>query len=377
MSSIKLPQLETIGLEKSHVENLEEIRRVLRAAKAAIETNETGVATNLASIVANIADIATNAAAIAVNAAAIAANASAIAANASAMFKHDGSVAMTGNVKLNGNYLSGDGGDEGVYVGTDGKVGVGIGGDFGTTAPAVHLDVRDSTATAKMFLTRLDTGVICEASARNTKVYVGAKSAHDLMLITDLTERVFVDGSTGDVGIGAASTGAKLYVSGDLETTSGCDVGGALTVTGTSKLTGNVGIGAASTGKKLYVSGTAQFTGAVDCDSTFNADGNSTLGGTLSVTGTSQLTGNVGVGAASTAKKLYVSGTMQCTGAVDLDSTLNVDGSATVAAVTASGAIRGNGGFVSSLGNAGATGTFNTAVHSLIVFEDGLIRSVS
>jgi hypothetical protein len=54
-------------------------------------------------------------------------------------FKKDGSVAMTGNIQLNGNYLSGDGGSEGVYVDSSGKVGI------GTAAPTRNLTVQSST----------------------------------------------------------------------------------------------------------------------------------------------------------------------------------------------------------------------------------------
>jgi hypothetical protein len=42
-------------------------------------------------------------------------------------FMKDGSVAMTGNIQLNGHYLSGDGGNEGVYVDSSGNVGIGTG----------------------------------------------------------------------------------------------------------------------------------------------------------------------------------------------------------------------------------------------------------
>ncbi|MDC0980438.1 tail fiber domain-containing protein [Bdellovibrionales bacterium] len=40
-------------------------------------------------------------------------------------FQADGTVSMSGNVKLNGNWLSNDGGSEGLYVDTSGNVGVG------------------------------------------------------------------------------------------------------------------------------------------------------------------------------------------------------------------------------------------------------------
>ncbi len=43
---------------------------------------------------------------------------------------------MVGNLRLNDNYLSGDGGDEGLFVDSSGKVGVGL------TNPTSALDVN-------------------------------------------------------------------------------------------------------------------------------------------------------------------------------------------------------------------------------------------
>jgi hypothetical protein len=45
---------------------------------------------------------------------------------------------MTGNIALNGNYLSGDGGDEGVFVDSSGNVGI------GATTPSGTLDITSS-----------------------------------------------------------------------------------------------------------------------------------------------------------------------------------------------------------------------------------------
>ena len=47
------------------------------------------------------------------------------------------------NIKLNGNYLSGDGGNEGIFVTTSGSVGV------KTSSPATHLHVNGSPVTAR------------------------------------------------------------------------------------------------------------------------------------------------------------------------------------------------------------------------------------
>jgi hypothetical protein len=54
-------------------------------------------------------------------------------------FKADGTVPMTGNIQLNGHYLSGDGGSEGVYVDSSGNVGI------GTAAPENNLQVYNGS----------------------------------------------------------------------------------------------------------------------------------------------------------------------------------------------------------------------------------------
>lgn len=68
-------------------------------------------------------------------------------------FMADGSVGMTGNIRLNGNYLSNDGGNEGVYVDVTGRVGV------NTLAPLVgaSLDVSGSGSALSSILIPRDT----------------------------------------------------------------------------------------------------------------------------------------------------------------------------------------------------------------------------
>ncbi|MEK6554541.1 MAG: hypothetical protein AABZ31_04825, partial [Bdellovibrionota bacterium] len=53
-------------------------------------------------------------------------------------FKADGSVPMTGNLKLNGQWLSNDGGNEGLRVDNSGNIGIGVG------SPLVKLEVAGS-----------------------------------------------------------------------------------------------------------------------------------------------------------------------------------------------------------------------------------------
>jgi hypothetical protein len=61
-------------------------------------------------------------------------------------FKADGSVPMTGNLQLNGHYLSGDGGNEGVFVDSTGNVGLGT----GTPESALHIEAADSNVEMKI-----------------------------------------------------------------------------------------------------------------------------------------------------------------------------------------------------------------------------------
>ena len=55
-------------------------------------------------------------------------------------FKADGSVAMTGNIELGSNYLSGDGDNEGIFVDSDGNIGV------GTTTPSAPFQLWGNQA---------------------------------------------------------------------------------------------------------------------------------------------------------------------------------------------------------------------------------------
>lgn len=71
-------------------------------------------------------------------------------------------------------------------------------------------------------------------------------------------------------------------------------------MTGTSSLTGNVGIGGASTTNRLEVTGITRLNGAT------SITGATTLGNNLAVTGTSALTGNVGIGIVPSTNTLEV-----------------------------------------------------------------------
>ena len=130
-----------------------------------------------------------------------------------------------------------------------------------------------------------------------------------------------------DVIVNDTLTVGTLIVTGDLSVGRDLSVTRNLSVTGTSQLMGNVGVGAAPSAYKLQVNGTADVTGATTLRSTLDVTGATLLNSTLRVNGTSQLMGNVGIGAAPSALyKLQVTGTADVTGATTLRSTLDVTG---------------------------------------------------
>ncbi len=104
---------------------------------------------------------------------------------------------------------------------------------------------------------------------------------------------------------------ARLWHGGDKMTVSDSGRIGAagLDVTGTSLLTGNVGIGTVSPTQKLDVNGNIASTGSITSSGRIGAAG-------LDVTGTSLLTGNVGIGTVSPTQKLDVNGNIASTGSV-------------------------------------------------------------
>ncbi len=126
--------------------------------------------------------------------------------------------------------------------------------------------------------------------------------------------------TANNVDVTGTLTVATLRVTGNLT------VDGTLSVQLTSQLMGNVGVGAAPSAYKLQVTGTADVTGATTLRSTLDVTGATTLASTLRVNGTSQLMGNVGIGAAPSAYKLQVTGTADVTGATTLRNTLDVTG---------------------------------------------------
>ena len=126
-------------------------------------------------------------------------------------FLANGSVALTGNVNLNGNYLSGDGDNEGVFVDATGNVGI------GTTSPNDPMEIMNTVPEIR--LSDSDGGyavvsgsgghVSLHADPGNTQI--GSRFSVDI----DGAERLRID-SSGNVGIGTTTPGRIVEIKNDM-----------------------------------------------------------------------------------------------------------------------------------------------------------------
>ncbi len=105
---------------------------------------------------------------------------------------------MTGNIALNGNYLSGDGGDEGVFVDSSGNVGI------GTLSPSAKLHISegnlelDNTTNANQF------GTITKGGNR----FIHDFNYGDNGSVTTSGLNTFIGDSAGNFTMGSSATGA-------------------------------------------------------------------------------------------------------------------------------------------------------------------------
>jgi len=144
-------------------------------------------------------------------------------ATASSTFGTDGTLTMGGNIILNGKYLSGDGGDEGVYVDTSGNVGI------GTTAAQTKFHVAGNQGLLSRFETGntgfsiyLDEGNATYTGSADTVTFNASRlglgnlislrfAAQDAIEFANdaNTVRMFID-SSGNVGIGKTAVSGVI-----------------------------------------------------------------------------------------------------------------------------------------------------------------------
>ena len=142
---------------------------------------------------------------------------------------------MTGNIALNGNYLSGDGGDEGVFVDSSGNVGI------GTASPdeTVHIYSANNAYVRFESAINQSSGFQMYEDVSGTpygfSLFYDGGRTNDFLIQSKshsaLTTKVTIKRDTGNFGIGGDPGTAKLYVN------------------------GNVGIGTTAPDTKLHVAG--------------------------------------------------------------------------------------------------------------------------
>ncbi len=135
-----------------------------------------------------------------------------------------GNHTATQNIRLNGNYLSRDGGNEGIFIGNDGAVGIGDG------APNSRLSVRDSSRAAislRNIANTNSTGLAFQNSggSYSWNIYREANpgAAADLVIaggnasttVEGLTEQMRIT-RDGKIGIGTSAPAADLQVAGTI-----------------------------------------------------------------------------------------------------------------------------------------------------------------
>jgi len=202
-------------------------------------------------------------------------------------------------------------------------VGTGTTAPATSTANAILVNTTGAGAVAAL-IARNDTNTVESVHAvSSTLSYIGTVSNHALQLWTNNGAKVYIDG-TGNVGIGAASSGAILHLTAttadvrlqgatrtfELESNS-IDASGSFNIqditAGASRLyvnsAGNVGIGTQTVGAKLTVAGTGSFSGVLSLTS-------------------------------GTASTVYTNGALVVTGGVGISGALNVQGDITAFATS-------------------------------------------
>ncbi|MBC8488242.1 MAG: hypothetical protein H8D45_19615 [Bacteroidetes bacterium] len=195
-----------------------------------------------------------------------------------------GKLSMGDNIRLNDNWLSGDGDNEGIYVFSNGKVGI------GTSSPSEVLDVngklhlRDNIKLNGHWLTgdgdgegvfvssTGKVGINTSGPSESLDVYGNLNMQGNILLNSNWLsgdggiEGIYIN-DTGSVGIGTSSPVEKLDVTGKLHMRDNIKLNTHwLSGDGDNEgvyvnTTGNVGIGTSTPGKKLEVNGNVKVDG--------------------------------------------------------------------------------------------------------------------
>lgn len=121
----------------------------------------------------------------------------------------NGLLHMRDNIKLNGNWLSNDGGDEGVWIDTDGDVGI------RTSSPTVPLTVKGGTdvSLASGGYVTIGSMDATNITVDDNEIMARNNGAAETLHLNNSSGNVIICQSGGNVGIGTGSPAGALDVS--------------------------------------------------------------------------------------------------------------------------------------------------------------------